>query len=123
MCADEFDGEIGEIVAEMGWTHGVDGGRENGRVDGLREQVRRKRGRPRLRWKDCVSRDINKVGVVGEWRKLVEDRWRLRSIVFKAGQKCGAIGAHSLKREKEKKKKKKKKIKNILFGCYVGAHF
>ena len=33
-CADEFDGEIGEIPAEMGRTLGVDGGRENGKQIG-----------------------------------------------------------------------------------------
>jgi len=36
--------------------------------------------------------DIHKVGVVGEWRELAEDRWRWRSFVVKAGQKFGAIG-------------------------------
>ena len=48
-CADELDGEIGGMPAEMGWALGVDGGRENGRVDRLKKQGRRKRGRPRLR--------------------------------------------------------------------------
>ena len=46
------------------------------RVARLREQGRRKRGRPRLRWEDGVMRDIHKVGVVGEWRELAEDRGR-----------------------------------------------
>ena len=36
-CADEFDGEIGEILPEMGWTHGADGGRERSKIaDSLR---------------------------------------------------------------------------------------
>ena len=30
-CADEFDGEIGEMLAEMGWTLSADGVRENGK--------------------------------------------------------------------------------------------
>ena len=42
------------MPAEMGWALGVDGGRENGRVDRLKKQGRRKRGRPRLRWEDCA---------------------------------------------------------------------
>ena len=43
------------------------------RADRLREQGRRKRGRLRLRWEDCVRCDIHKVGMVGEWRELAED--------------------------------------------------
>ena len=42
-----------------------------------------------------MRRDIRKVGVVGEWRELAEDRGR-SSIVVKAGQKRGAIGHHHL---------------------------
>ena len=33
-CADEFDGEIGEMSAEIGWKLGADGGRENGKESG-----------------------------------------------------------------------------------------
>ena len=66
------------------------------RVDGLREQGRRKRGKPQLRWEDCVRRDISEVGVVGEWRELAEDRGKWRSIMAEAGQKLGAIGPHPL---------------------------
>ena len=43
-----------------------------------------------------MTRDISKLGVVGEWRELAEDRGRWRSIVVKAGQKLGAIGPHPL---------------------------
>ena len=64
------------------------------RADGLREQCRRKRGRPPLRWEDCARRDICKVGVVGERRELAEDRGTWRSVMVKAGQKLRAIGLH-----------------------------
>ena len=80
------------MPAEIGWTLGVDVGR-----DWQKEQIdwgekgRRKRGRPRLRWENCVRRDISKVWVVGDWRDLAEDRGRWRSIVVKAGQKLGSI--------------------------------
>ena len=36
------------------------------RVDRLREQCWKKKGTPQLRWEDCVRRDINKVGVIGQ---------------------------------------------------------
>ena len=40
--------------------------------------------------------DIHKVGVVGEWRELAEDRWRCSGFMVKAGKKVGAIGPHHL---------------------------
>ena len=44
------------------------------RVDRLREQGRRERGRSWLRWEDCERSEINSVGVVGDWRELAEGR-------------------------------------------------
>ena len=46
------------------------------KVDLLGVEGRRRRGR--LRWEDCVKRDL--VGVGGEWRKRARDRgeWRKR---------------------------------------------
>ena len=61
------------------------------RADRLREQCWRKRRRLHLRWDDCVTTDIRKVEVVGDWTELAEDRGKWRSIVVKAGQKLGAI--------------------------------
>ena len=35
----------------------------------LREQGRRRRGTPRLRWENCVKRDVKKTGEEGDWKK------------------------------------------------------
>ena len=39
------------------------------RATELREQGRRRRGRPRLRWEDCIKRDVKKTGEKGDWKK------------------------------------------------------
>ena len=43
------------------------------------EVGRRGRGRPRLRWKDCVERDFRRAGGDGDWREVARDRgkWRV----------------------------------------------
>ena len=35
----------------------------------LREEGRRRRGRPRLRWEDCDKRDVKKTGEEGDWKR------------------------------------------------------
>ena len=40
----------------------------------LRDQGRRRRGRTRLRWVDCVKRYMKKTGEEGDWKKKTGDR-------------------------------------------------
>ena len=40
----------------------------------LREQGRRRRGTPMLRWEDCVKRDVSKAGEEEDWKMKTRDR-------------------------------------------------
>ena len=47
----------------------------------LRDEGRRRRGRPRLRWKDFVKREAKKAGEEEDWKKKTRDRgrWKILS--------------------------------------------
>ena len=62
------------------------------RVDRLREQGRRERGRPWLRWEDCLRRDTNKIMGVREWGELAEGQGEVEEC---RGQ-IDTIGPHPL---------------------------
>ena len=44
---------------------------------GEKVEGKRRRDRPRMRWEDCVKRDLERMG--GEWRTTAKDRrsWRM----------------------------------------------
>ena len=51
--------KIGEKPNEMGRQHGKDGCRQTSKESrGGKNQGRRKRGKPQMRWEDCVRRDM-----------------------------------------------------------------
>ena len=51
----------------------------------LREKGRRRRGRPRLRWEDCVKRDVKKTGEEGDWKKKTRYRGWWKRLSDEAG--------------------------------------
>ena len=65
------------VRSRLQWAGHVDrmaDDRLSKRAAELREQGRRRRGRPRLRWEDCVKRDVKKAGEEGDWKKKTRDR-------------------------------------------------
>ena len=51
----------------------------------LREEGRRRRGRPRLRWEDCVERYVRKAGEKEDWKKKTRDRGGLKRLPDEEG--------------------------------------
>ena len=66
----------------------------------LQEHGRRRRGRPRLRWEDCVKRDVRKAGEEEDWKKKTGDRVGWKRLSDEAVKKLWAA-PHPWQREKE----------------------
>jgi len=49
----------------------------------------RRKGRPRIGWKEEVKRDLQVLGVRRRWRELVADRKKWKGIVRQAKAHCG----------------------------------
>ena len=62
------------VRSRLQWAGHVEGWRIPKRAAELREEGRMRRGKPRLRWEDCVKRDVKKTGEEGDWKKKTGDR-------------------------------------------------
>ena len=72
----------------------------------LREQGRRRRGRPRLCWEDFVKRDVKKTGEEGDWKKKTGDRGGWRRIADEAVKKLQAVPLIKGKRGRERERER-----------------
>ena len=53
------------------------------------ERGKRKRGRPRMRWRDCIERDMRKAELEDmDWRMVAQDRGQWRRVVHRAAETC-----------------------------------
>ena len=68
----------------------------------LRELGRARRGRPRLRWENCVKRDVRKAGEEGDWKKKPRNRGVWKRLSNEAVKKLRAA-PHPRQREKRKR--------------------
>ena len=57
-----------------GHVYRMEGDRQPKRAAELREQGRRRRGRPMLRWEYCVKRDMKNTGEKGDWKNKTGDK-------------------------------------------------
>ena len=65
-------------------------GRLPNRAAELPEAGRRRRGRPRLRWEDCIKRDVKNAGEEEDWKKKTRDRAGWKRLSDKAVKKLWA---------------------------------
>ena len=69
----------------------------------LREEGRRRRGRPMLRGEDCVKRDVRKAGEEEDWKNKTRDRGGCKRLSVEAVKKLQAAH-HPRLREKEEER-------------------
>ena len=99
----ELDRETGEEQTIVVWTSKrMADDRLPKRAAELREQGRRRRGRPRLIWEDCVKRDVKKTGEEGDWKKKTGYRGGWKRLANEAVKK---LKAAPRPRQREKRKR------------------
>ena len=95
--------------SRLQWTGNVDMMAEDRlpkRAAELHEEGRRRRGRPILRWEDCVKRYVKKNGGEEDWKKKTRDRggWKRLSeeVVNKfAGRSTSPLTKGKRRRERD----------------------
>ena len=60
------------------------------RATELRDEGRRRRGRSRVTWEDCVKRDVKKAGEEEDWKKKTRDRGEWKRLSDEAVKKLRA---------------------------------
>ena len=68
-----------------------------------------RRGRTRLRWEDCVKRDVRKAGEEEDWKKKTRDRGGWKRLSDEAVKKLQAA-THPRQREKEEERVRLNKV-------------
>ena len=90
------------VRSRLQWAGNVERMADDGlpkRAAELCGRGRRRRGRPRLRWDDCVNRDVRKAGKEDDWKKKTRDRVGWKRLSDEEMKKLRAAH-HPLQREK-----------------------
>ena len=85
--ADELNRETGEVQTTV---ERMADDRLPKRAAELREQCRRRRGRPWSRWEDCVKRDVMKAVQEEDWKKKTRDGGGWKRLSDEAAKKLWA---------------------------------
>ncbi len=89
--ADKLDRSLRSRLQWAGHVERMTDDRLPKRAAELREQGRRRRGRPRLRSsEDCVKRDLRKTGEEEDWKKKTRDRGGWKRLSDEAVKKLRA---------------------------------
>ena len=98
--AEELNRETGEEQITVGWTERMADDRLPKIAAELREQGRRRRGRPRLRWENCVKRYVKKAGEEGDWNEGRRQR-RVEKTSRWGGEKVAGSTSPQIKGKRE----------------------